>query len=129
MPTASPEAALQLLDVESAPIRSGSGRNHKFAAGSRKRSKTPISGTTPCTELPLSAIARAFEQAIEHQASAIQDVQAADESLSWEEREAAGIAELLRIHQDALMRPLSDAEYARSQQIVATLNAHHPAMN
>jgi hypothetical protein len=47
-------------------------------------------------------------------------------NLSWEEREAAGIAELLRIHQDALHRPLTASELASANQIVASLDAARP---
>jgi hypothetical protein len=48
-------------------------------------------------------------------------------ALTWEDREAAGVSELLGIHQDALRRPLTPAEFARSEQIVDTLNANNPA--
>jgi hypothetical protein len=79
-------------------------------------------------QLESNRVLDALEETIEHLVE-VPTVGPEDPELTWEERESAGIAELLRIHQDALMRPLFDAEFARSEQIVATLNAHRPTAN
>jgi hypothetical protein len=94
------------------------------SASGRNRSRKTARHVQLVSNRVLDALEETIERLIE-----VAIVAPEDPELSWEEREAAGIAELLRIHQDALMRPLSDAEFARSKQIVATLNAHRPTAN
>ena len=73
---------------------------------------------------PPAAILSSLQQSIDDLLASTEATELERPNLSWPELEAAGIAELLRIHQDGLQRALSESEYARTIQIVASLNAH-----